>query len=105
MTFKTIIISALVVGSATLAEAQTATPKIDRRQENQERRIDKGVQSGALTPRETRRLDAREAKIEQEKTAAKSDGVVTGAERRKLKREENRASKAIHKQKHDAQHN
>ena len=38
-----------------------------------------------------------------DETAAKADGKVTRAERRKLERQANRDSKAIHRQKHDKQ--
>ena len=103
---------ALTMGASAFAQAPAApvapkdplaTPKIDQRQANQEKRIDQGISSGALTRKEATKLDKRETKIESDKLAAKADGKVTPAERRKLKREENRASRAIHKQKHDAQ--
>ena len=100
---------ALTFGGAAFAQVPVApkdplaTPKIDQRQANQEKRIDQGVRSGALTPKETARLEQRETKIEADKLAAKSDGRVTRAERRKLMREENRASAAIKRQKHDRQ--
>ena len=61
------------------------------------------MKSGELTKREATKLEAREAKIQRDKMKAKSDGVVTNKERAKLHREEDRASKAIYKQKHDAQ--
>ena len=44
------------------------------------------------------------SKLQRDKKIAKSDGKVTPAERAKLNREANRNSKAIHNQKHDAQH-
>lgn len=100
---------ALTVGASAFAQTPVApkdplaTPKIDQRQANQEKRIDQGISSGALTAKEATRLDKRETKIEADKLAAKSDGKVTHAERHKLKREENRASGAIHRQKHDRQ--
>ena len=103
---------ALLIGGAAFAQAPVApaapkdplaTPRIDQRQANQEKRIDQGVSSGALTAKETAKLDKRETKIESDKLAAKSDGKVTKAERRKLLREENRASAAIRRQKHDRQ--
>lgn len=81
----------------------TATPRIDKRQANQQQRINQGVASGQLTPKEQANLQKREDKIAADKAAAKSDGVVTKQERHKLKREENRASKRITKQKHDRQ--
>jgi hypothetical protein len=99
----------LATGTAAFAQAPTApkdplaTPKIDQRQVNQDKRIDQGVASGALTPQEAAKLEKREAKIEADKQAAKADGKVTRAERRKLRREEDRASAAIRRQKHDRQ--
>ena len=108
MNMKTLIaVLALSVGG--LAMAQTAapvapaTPKLDKREANQQARIDQGVASGQLNAKETNRLDKREAKLNADEAAAKADGKVTRAERRKLEREANRDSKAIHRQKHDKQ--
>jgi Skp family chaperone for outer membrane proteins len=85
------------------ARDPAATPGIDKRQAMQQKRIDEGVKSGALTGREAERLQKREAKIEADKQAAKADGKVTAAERKKLNRELDSTSRAIHHQKHDAQ--
>ena len=99
----------LTTGGAVFAQAPAsvkdplATPKIDQRQARQEKRIDQGITSGALTTKEAARLDKREIKIESAKLAAKADGKVSPAERRKLQREQNHASRAIHRQKHDRQ--
>lgn len=79
----------------------TATPTVDQRQVNQQNRIANGVNSGALTAKEAETLEKREAKIEADKQAAKADGNVTKAERRKLNREENRTSRAIARKKHN----
>jgi hypothetical protein len=109
MKIQTLIAAlALTVGASAFAQAPatpdaTATPKIDQRQVNQQKRIDQGVASGALTSKETAKLEKREGKIASNEAAAKADGKVTKAERAKLTREENRASKAIYKQKHDGQ--
>jgi hypothetical protein len=97
-----LIMSFLLAGYA--ASAQTKTPNINERQERQQTRIARGVKSGQLTARETEHLEARESKIQHDKKMAKADGKVTQAERAKLEREENRTSKAIYRQKHDAQH-
>jgi hypothetical protein len=86
-----------------IAFAQTATPNIDKRQANQEKRIEQGVKSGELTKKETARLEKREGKLQADKEKAKADGVVTKKERAKLQHEANRDSKAIYRQKHDAQ--
>ena len=102
---KTFKIAALVIASmfAVPAFAQnTNTPKIDKREANQQGRIADGINSGALTAKEAGNLEKREAKIAADEQMAKADGKVTKAERAKLHREENRASKRIYKQKHDA---
>lgn len=113
MKIQTLIAAvALTVGASAFAQAPAApvapkdplaTPRIDQRQVNQEKRIDQGIKSGALTSKEAGKLEKREAKIESDKIAAKADGKVTKAERRKLNREEHHASRAIHRQKHDRQ--
>ena len=95
------VIVFLAIGIA--CSAQTKTPGINQRQENQQQRIANGVKSGELTAKETEHLEAREAKIQSDKKMAKADGKVTRQERAKLRREENRTSRAIYRQKHDAQ--
>lgn len=98
-----VILLAVFAIGATLATAQTATPRVTKRQVQQQARIKEGVKSGELNRRETRRLEREQAKIAVDKAKAKSDGVVTPAERAKLKREQNRASRHVARQKHDAQ--
>jgi hypothetical protein len=83
--------------------AQAQTPVVKERQENQQKRIAGGVKSGELTAKETKHLEAREVKIQHDKKEAKADGVVSTKERAKLRREQNRTSRAIYRQKHDAQ--
>ena len=113
MNMKTLI-AALALSMGGLAMAQTAapvvapkdpmaTPGLDKREANQQKRIDQGVASGALNAKETNRMDKREAKLNADEAAAKADGKVTHQERMHLKREANRDSAAIHKQKHDKQ--
>ncbi len=103
---KNFVSAALVLAFVTIASAasaQTATPVVKERQENQQKRIAEGVKSGELTAKETEHLEAREVKIQEDKKEAKADGVVTNKERAKLHREQDRASRAIYRQKHDAQ--
>jgi Ni/Co efflux regulator RcnB len=102
---KRIIFGVLILGSlftAQIASAQTRTPVINERQEHQQHRIKQGVRSGELTRHETRNLERREAKIQRDKRIAKSNGRVSPAERRHLRREENRTSHAIYRDKHNA---
>ena len=95
-------LSVLILGITAAYADPAATPWIDQRQQNQAQRIDQGVQSGALTSRETRTLDARENKIANDEAAAKADGVVTPAERTRLRGEERRTSRAVFRKKHNA---
>jgi len=92
-----------LLACAGLAAAQTADPKVNERQQNQQQRIEQGVQSGELTKREAVKLEAREAKIAREERRMKADGELTKKERAKLHKDLNKTSKAIYKQKHDAQ--
>lgn len=102
------LITALVLAASGAAFAQptpaavkdpVATPRLDQRQANQQKRIDQGVASGQLNARETRRLEKREAKLQADKQAVK----VTPQERKQLQHEANRDSQAIYRQKHDRQ--
>ena len=87
------------------ASAQsTATPRIDRRQANQEQRIQHGEQSGALTTNEAARLEKSQDHLQNVEGKVKADGVVTGKERVRLTRAENKQSARIYRQKHDPQH-
>lgn len=112
MKSKSVLIASLIVACALPALAQTAppgkdpaaTPGIDQRLSNQEKRIEQGTASGRLTEREANRLEARHDRTEADLAAAKSDGKVTKAERKALHRELNRDSRAIARQKHDRQH-
>lgn len=83
--------------------AQIATPGITSKQNEQQSRINQGIRSGELTPRETRKLDRQQAKIQADKRAAKADGVVTPRERRHIKKEQERADQRIYSEKHDFQ--
>ena len=98
---KAAMICALLVAGIALSSAQTATPRVTKRQQNQQGRIEQGVKSGELTKGETRRLERQQGKIQRDKRAAKADGVVTPGERAKLNREQNRASKRVYRLKHN----
>ena len=104
-----IVPAAALVLAAFAAQAQTApnpaaTPGIDQRQANQERRIDQGIASGQLTKPEERRLERQQDRIDRAENRAKADGVVTQQERKRLHAAQDAASHRIAKQKHDRQH-
>ena len=90
------------------AQTQNVNPKseVGQRQRNQQERIAQGVKSGQLNARETARLEGREAAIHKEvhNDRVANGGKLTPAEKAKVNRQENRTSRAIYRQKHDAQH-
>lgn len=96
-------IAALALMAGSEANAQTRTPVITHRQVYQHQRIQQGVRNGSLTHAEARHLRYRESKIRYDKRMARRDGVVTPYERRRIRMEQNRASYAIYRQKHDGQ--
>src|SRR3954468_14730704 len=98
-----IMTGALLLGGVSTALAQN---EINKRQRNQQKRIGEGVENGSLTPGETARLEKQEAAIHHEiKNERKANGgTLTPQERRQINRQQNRESKRIYRQKHDAQH-
>jgi hypothetical protein len=103
---KTIRLATLVAAAALAlpAAAQTqSTPRIDQRQANQERRIEQGETSGALTQKEAARLEKGEAHVQKMEDKASADGKVTKKERVRMEKAQDRQSRRIHRQKHDKQ--
>ena len=101
---KTIVAAAVLALSALAATAAgTDTPRIDRRQANQEQRIDQGIASGELTKREARRMSRQQAVVNRAEDRAKADGVVTAQEKKRLTKAQNTTSRHIYRQKHDPQ--
>lgn len=103
---KRMIIASLTgMIAATLAGAALAgpadTPGLDKRQVNQEKRIQQGVKSGQLTPEEAARLEKQQQRIQKTEEAAKADGKVTAQERKKLHKMQDNASENIYRKKHN----
>jgi len=102
--FMTTILSLLLALPLVAFAQSNSTPNIDQRQANQERRIQQGMQSGALTTNEAARLEKGQAHVQTMENKAKADGVVTKQERAKLQHAEDKQSQKIYHQKHDRQH-
>ncbi len=98
---RILIAAILFTAFALPAAAQTGTPGVDRRQYNQERRIDQGVHNGTLSKREARRLDRNQRHVDAMENRAKRDGVVTRRERARMQVAQDRQSRKIYRQKHD----
>jgi uncharacterized membrane protein YebE (DUF533 family) len=107
---RSILLAAILAGMFIFVNAQTQdqpkpakTPRITKKQVHQQERIKRGVKSGQLTKDETRKLEGEQAKIRNEKQAAKSDGNVTPQERRKIRHDQRKASRDIYRAKHNDQ--
>lgn len=83
--------------------AEPSTPRVDQRQENQARRIEKGTATGQLTPKEADKLQAQQGRIEKAEAQAKSDGKVTARERKRLDKKQDNASRKIKRERKDRQ--
>ncbi len=105
-----LLLSAFVLSLAGTAFAQSASPqgsasmpRVEKRQERQQQRIDQGVASGSLTGKEAQRLQSQQTRIEAAENRAQADGKVTRKERAAMEARQDKASRRIAKQKHDAQ--
>ena len=80
-----------------------STPRIDKRQAAQEKRIDQGVKSGQLTDKETKRLEKGQARVQKMENKAVADGKVTKKEKKHIEHAQDQQSKKIYREKHDKQ--
>ena len=107
MKIQTLIAAAaLTLSGVAFAQTPTApvTPRVDKMQANQDKRIDQGAATGTLTPAEAARMEATQAKNDAAEARMKADGTVTKKERARLLHRETVSSKKIYRQKHDRQH-
>jgi hypothetical protein len=104
MKIQTIVAVAVATAFAVPAFAQTdSTRRIDQREANQERRIEQGEKSGALTPREAARLEKGQSRVDKMEKKAMADGKVSAKERRRIEHAQDQQSRRIYREKHDKQ--
>ncbi|MEN9544902.1 MAG: hypothetical protein RLZZ598_1735 [Pseudomonadota bacterium] len=72
-----------------------------QRNVNQEQRIEQGVASGALTNRETAKLERGQAHVDRREAAAAKDGHISAGEQTAIQNKEDHQSKRIHAKKHN----
>src|SRR5436190_1715007 len=84
------------------ASAQTVGSEVQR-DLNQQGRIEQGLKSGSLTTREAAKLERGQARVNRAEARAGADGRVGPNEQRRIQKAENRQSKRIYREKHDAQ--
>jgi hypothetical protein len=97
----TIMAIAIVVSVAGVASAQPGAQRIDRREWRQHERIQRGVASGQLTPREARHLKLGQRHIRNMELRARAEGRVGPCERVRLHRALDRQSGRIYRLKHN----
>jgi len=87
--------------------ARTATygkGEIGQRRENQQDRIAQGIRSGQMTPGEAARQERREQGLNREIAGMRqaNGGTLTPSERKLVNRQQNRQSRQIYREKHNA---
>ena len=101
--------AALATAFAAPTFAQTAASPVPstasdvQRNVNQQQRIEDGLKTGQLNTREAGKLERGEAKVEKMEANAEKNGTVSAREQARINSAQNRESKAIYNQKHDAQ--
>ena len=93
----------LLIGTTGIAVADDL---IHDRKENQQDRIAQGVKSGSLTPKETANLENKEAGLNKEiRTDRKQNGGnLTNKQKAQVNRQQNKLSRNIYNDKHNASH-
>ena len=99
---KKVLTIAVLAALSLPAFAETlSTPRIDQRQDNQEHRIEQGMRTGQLTPREAARLERGQARIRQMERQALADGHISRRERAAIDREQEKQNELIARLKHN----
>ena len=90
--------------AASLTVPMFADQKIAARKENQQDRIAQGVKSGSLTAGETTHLEKRESNLNKEVRADRkaNGGNLTNNQKAQVNRQQNRISRNIYNDKHNA---
>jgi len=92
----------LVAGSiAVPVTAQTTATEVQRNV-NQQQRIEQGLQSGALTTHEAGQLERQQTQVDRMEKNALKDGSLSSSEAARIKAAQNKTSKSIAVEKHNA---
>ncbi|MSP39399.1 MAG: hypothetical protein EXR70_12990 [Deltaproteobacteria bacterium] len=102
--FKAIItvavVAALALPGVVLAQS---TKRIDKRQDYQDQRIEKGVATGQLNQKEAARLEKGQQHVQKLEDKAMQDGKMTTKEKVRIEHAQDVQSKRIARQRHDKQ--
>ena len=109
---STMLVAAVLLASTGAFAQETQWQKdhprraeVNKRLDNQNKRIQQGEKSGKLTPGQAKQLHQEDKAIRKEERhmAAKDGGHITKKDQAKLNRQENKVSKQIHEEKHPGQ--
>ena len=89
-----------VTGNPNSASSQRMQADVQRNV-NQEKRIEQGAKSGALTNREVGSLERGQAHVDAKEAGAARNGHVSGAEQASIQKSENHQSQRIYRKKHN----
>ena len=93
----------LIAGSIALPVLAQTTASEIQRNTNQQQRIEQGLQSGALSTKEAGKLEREQTQVDRMEKNALKDGTLTSTESARIQSAQNKTSKSIAAQKHDAQ--
>ena len=102
---RIVLIATGVVLAPSLASADWQSNQFNKwlnaRDHHQERRIDRGIANGSVTPREAHRLERRDHYLDRTTDFAMRDGDMSRREFRHINNVYDRESHVIYRQKHD----
>ena len=78
-----------------------STKRIDKRQERQDQRIERGAKSGDLTKKEARRLEKSQERIDDAERRAMKDGKITKEERARIEKRQDQQARDIARERSD----
>jgi len=94
------VLAAGFLSTGALAESNAAADQ--ERNLDQQQRIEQGLKSGALTTKEAGKLEREQQHIDHMEAKDLKNGSINPAEQARLNAAENKASRDIYKEKHDA---
>jgi hypothetical protein len=100
---KLVTLAAIAVFVLPAAAQTDSTRRIDKRQQRQENRIEKGEKSGQLTQKEAARLEKGQARVQKMEDKAFADGKVSKKEKARIEKAQDRQSRNIYRERHDKQ--
>jgi len=100
MTFTRTLIALALTGICLPALADQTD--MIQRNVNQQERIEQGLKSGELNTREAGRLEHEQAAVEKMETRSLHDGTITPAEQARIDKAQNKVSRDIYQEKHNA---